>query len=150
MDFVYGKITTAYIFLTFVTKCIYYPFFILFEHQIQTENYLSFLLYYMRKELFNTIIYAFYLHSKILIHFICNTYPYHVSSYIHLRKITIRIGFVQGKINLFVIEIMDKIDFLSKISDFQRKILSTRCENSKFDQLLSQFLKISPSRQELN
>jgi hypothetical protein len=68
----------------------------------------------------------------------------------HLRKINIRIGFIHGKFNLFVIEILDKIDFLSKKSDFQRKILTTRCENSKFDQLLSQFLKISFSRQELN
>jgi hypothetical protein len=28
--------------------------------------------------------------SKILIRFVCNTYPYHVSSYMHLRKINIR------------------------------------------------------------
>jgi hypothetical protein len=36
--------------------------------------------------LFN--IYAFYLHSNILIHFICKTYPYHDYSYMHLWKLT--------------------------------------------------------------
>jgi hypothetical protein len=58
---------------------------LLFEHQKKTENYLNFSLFYMRK-----VLHAFYLHSKILIHFICNTYPYHISSYIHLRTIYIR------------------------------------------------------------
>jgi hypothetical protein len=99
MDFVYGKITTAYILFTNVTKCIYYAFFIrqhntclLFEHQTQTENYLSFLLYYTRKELFNTFI--------IYMHFICIVKFLYIFYAIHIHIIFLLVHFWKIILNI--------------------------------------------------
>jgi hypothetical protein len=65
-----------------ISKCIYYAFF-------KTAQYVSSLRCIIWEK--NCLIpiynlYAFYLQSKILIHFICNSYPYHISSYMHLHK----------------------------------------------------------------